>query len=517
MSINVRVTRALVAAVVIVAAVVGAGGRAASAVPSFVLYGRGWGHGVGMSQWGAKGLADKQWSFSRILSLFYRGTALQQSTSVKGLRVGLLQEQNNIDLTGNGRFEIYDHNGRLRVAGVNGQTWHVRPAGGQLTVSNPQGVVVFNSAPPVTVRYENFATLLRLPQTGRDYKHGRIDLDINGSTGKARAILLIPIEQYLYGLGEMPASWGNEALKAQVVAARTYAVEKVLRLGQNRSVCNCGVYASTADQVYVGASQEVPRWVSAVDNTPNQILTYQGTAIQAYYSSSDGGMTENNEYVFGGNALPYLRASCDPGDYAAGSNPNANWAVTMDGNQLGQRLAAGGYAVGTVQRIDVLPPLGVSGRVRGVIDSTHGGFRIVGSSSTARLSGDRFRSLVGLKSTMNVHRISGNIRLRYDSLNCAPGRPTTETYNWRDGAAKLRGLAQNFTTGRLFLNTSTAKVFWISGPILTRYDSLRSKGTDFGLPTSDVFSISGGRRANFEHGYITWTASNGQTVDHPTG
>lgn len=512
MSIVVRCIRLGLAAAIAAAALLSAP-AASAATPVLTLYGRGWGHAVGMAQWGARGLAEKQWIHSRILSLFYRGTALQRSAPVKGLRVGLLQERDYIDLQGNGRFEIYDRNGRLRVAGSSGQTWRVRPNGGQLLVFSPDNVLVFASPPPVTVRYENFGTLLRLPQTGRDYKHGRIDLDINGSTGKTRAILLIPLEQYLYGLGEMPSSWPNEALKAQAVAARTYAVEKVLRLGQNRSVCNCALYSSVADQVYVGASQEVPRWVSAVDHTRDQLLMYQGKPIQAYYSSSDGGITENNEYVFGGSPLPYLRGACDPGDYVSGRNPHANWAVTMDGNQMGQRLAAGGYRVGTVQRIEVLPPLGVSGRVRAVIDASHGGWRVTGSTSTARISGDRVRSLLGLKSTMSVHRISGNIRLRYDSLNCGPGRPMTEAYNWRDRAGRLRGLAQNFTTGRLFQNLSTTKVFWIWGPILSRYDSLRGQGTDFGLPTSDVFSISGGRRANFEHGYIVWNASTKQ-VSH---
>jgi stage II sporulation protein D len=517
MSNIVRAIRISVAAAVVAAALGASTGSASAAGPVFNLYGRGWGHGVGMGQWGARGLAEKQWMSDRILKLFYRGTAIQQSTVVKGLRVGLLQEQTNIDVSGNGRFEMYDRNGRLRVAGSSGQVWHVRPSAGQLVVSSPDNVVVFRSPPPVTVRYENFGTLLRLPQTGRNYKRGRMDLDINASTGRARAILLVPLEQYLYGLGEMPASWPNEALKAQVIAARTYAVEKVLRLGQNRSVCNCGVYASTADQAYVGASQEVSRWLSAVDHTRNQVVTYQGKPIQAYYSSSDGGITENKEYVFGGDPLPYLRGSCDPGDYASGANPHSNWLVTMDGGQIGQRLAAGGYNVGIVQRIDVLPPLGISGRVRSVIDSTHGGFRIVGSASTARVSGDRFRSLLGLKSTMNVHRISGNIRLRYDSLNCGPGRPTTEAYNWRDRSGSLRGLAQNFTTGRLFLNASTKRVWWIWGPILSRYDSLRAQGTEFGFPTSDVFSISGGRRANFERGYITWSSSTNQVSHRFTG
>jgi hypothetical protein len=271
------------------------------------------------------------------------------------------------------------------------------------------------------------------------------------------------------------------------------------------------------DQVYVGTAQEVPRWVSAVDNTRDQILTYQGKAIPAYYHASDGGFTENVESAWGGPALPYLRGVCDPGDYDGGANPDSNWAVNMDGDQVGQRLQAGGYAVGTVQRLDFLPPRGVSGRLMRVIDSTHGGMRVVGSTSTARVSGGTFSALLRLKSTLLTHNIKGDIRLRYDSLNCAPGMPIVEAYTWRDAQGTARGVAQNFTSGRLFFNSSMNRVFWIWGPILTRFDDRRNHGVDFGMPTSDVFPISGGRRANFVHGNIVWTASNGQTIDHFTG
>src|SRR5438067_9254675 len=78
---------------------------AEAAVPSFTIYGRGWGHGVGMSQWGAKGLADQGFKMGQILSRFYAGTAVGTSTAVQNVRVGLLQEQTAMTLSGNGRFD----------------------------------------------------------------------------------------------------------------------------------------------------------------------------------------------------------------------------------------------------------------------------------------------------------------------------------------------------------------------------------------------------------------------------
>jgi len=501
-------------AVLCVAAVGSAAAPARAGGTSFTFRGRGWGHGIGMSQWGAKGFADMGYAASWILAWFYQKTSLGKLPNPTNIRVGLLQEQNQVTVTGQGPFEFYDAHGVLRANAANGQTWNVKPSGTQVSVFKPDGSLSFVSAPPVTVRWETHGTLLQLPQTGHLYKHGYINVDVNGSTGKVRAVLTVPFEQYLYGLGEMPASWPFEALKVQAIAARTYALEKITRLGQNRAVCNCGVYASTADQAYVGASQEVTNWVNAVNNTKSLEVLYGGKAIQAFYSASDGGMAENNENVFGGDPLPYLRARCDPGDFDKGANPNANWAVTYDGDQLAQRFQAGGFNVGRVSSVAFPAPRAISGRLMKVIDATHGGATATGASGSARMHGYQFQSLLSLKSTLVLHNITGSIRLRYDVLNCTPGTPSSEPYQWHDLNGTLRGAAQDFVGGRLFVSAQTKKVFWVKPAILAKYDDLRRHGTDFGLPTSDEYAISGGRRSDFERGYITLNTSTGLTTAH---
>lgn len=495
--------------------VLGLGFRLASpaaATKTFTFRGRGWGHAVGMSQWGARGLAERGWLADRILTHYYRGTSRAQVSTPRGIRVGLLQEQTEIAVTGNGRFDLYDRTGARRASGVSGEMWRIKLASGQISVTRPNGAVAFMSGSPVTVRYEANGTLITMPKTGHSYKHGRVDVDINSSTAKLRAILIVPFEQYLYGLGEMPSSWPTESLKAQAIAGRTYALEKVQRLGQNRPVCNCAVYASTADQAYVGSKQEVSRWVGAVDATKGRVVTYADRPIQAVYSSASGGYTENNEYVWGGGALSYLRGVCDPGDYASGANPHNNWTYTIAGDVFGRRLAAYGYNVGAVERVSYPSPRGVSGRLRAVIDSTHGGVTITGSKGTARVSGSSFRSILGMKSTLVLHHISGDIRNRYDALSCKPGLPTAGEGTWRNLDGTSHGRAQNFTGGRLFLNTDTHKVFWTKGPILARYDALRKKGIDLGLATTDEHAVPDGRRSNFEHGYITWNPQTGTTT-----
>jgi len=481
--------------------------------PTYTLWGHGWGHGIGMGQWGAKGLADKGWSLQKITSLYYHGTAIGSSSLPSDVRVGLIQNQNSLSISGNGAFDLVDHTGARRATAASGQTWTIKPITGtnQLAAYDPTGKISFTSPVPITVYYESHSTLLKVAQTGYQYKHGRIDLDIDGTTGKERAILIVNFEQYLYGLGEMPASWPAAALQTQAIAGRTYAAEKISRLGQNRPGCNCGMYASTLDQAYVGAAQEVTNWVNAVNSTKGQALTYGGKLIQAYYSASDGGYTENNENVWGGSAVPYLRGVCDPGDYDNGADPHANWTVQIDGNQMGSDLASGGYNVGTVTHIDILAPRGVSGRVRPVIDATHGGWKITGTTSTARISGGTFQSLLGLQSTMAVYNITGEIRKKYDALNCTPGLPNGQAYTWKNLNGTVRGSAQDFPNGRLFLNASNSKVFWVWGSIYTRYNSERRNGDDLGLPTGDQYAVSGGYRANFEHGYIVWTTSSNTT------
>ena len=465
--------------------------------------GRGWGHGAGMSQWGARGLAHKGYTASQILKHYYTGISVQKKTLPSEIRVGLLQDRAEIYVEGDGAFGLYDSAGTKKASGKAGERWTIRPKGGKLEVLAPgASAPKFTSSSPVTVRYEATGTQVTLPQAGHTYKRGRIDIGINPSTGKTRAIAIVGFEQYLYGLGEMPASWHHEALEAQVIAARTYALEKVLRLGQSRPVCNCAVYGTTADQVYAGAEHEVARWVNAVDATAGLVATYGGNAIQAYYSSSSGGFTENNENVFGGTAIPYLRGVCDPGDYFGGDNPHGNWSVQIDDTTIQERLREGGHNTGPIRSISYPPPRGVSGRVIGVKDETHGGVRIDGTLDDARLSGSAFRSMLGLKSNLIGYNIAGGIRLRYDALMCKPKTPKSNEYSWKAVDGTVRGRAQDFAEGRLIFDKATTRVFYVQNAFLPTLDEARKDGLALDMPTADGTSITGGKLATFENGNI---------------
>jgi SpoIID/LytB domain protein len=200
----------------------------------------------------------------------------------------------------------------------------------------------------------------------------------------------------------VPPSWPAEALKAQVIAARTYAVEKINRVGQHRVGCNCGVYASTMDQAYVGYAKESgsygSAWKAAVDQTAALLATYNGAPIQAYYSSSDGGRSESNQYAWGGSPVPYLQSVSDTGDT---ESPDHAWSKTLTRSALQTLLSSSSdTSVGTLESIQTLAPYGDSGRVLSPTDDTHGGVLITGSAGTKHVSGERIRSLLGLKSTL---------------------------------------------------------------------------------------------------------------------
>lgn len=375
---------------------------------TYVVRGGGWGHGLGLSQWGAKGYADMGWTAGAIVKRFYSGTSVATSAMPSSVRVGILQNSSSITLVPSGDVAFKVGATTVATAHAN-ETWTIAPTSAGAYRLSRNGTAVTTAGSPtahlVASWNWNGGVSVRVPTTGYTYRWGPLELNTtsSGSGYRLRAILVIsPFDRYLYGLGEVPSSWHSEALKAQVLAARTYAVEKIRRVGQNRAGCNCALYASTIDQAYVGYAKETgaygSKWVAAVNAVANQLILYGGKPIQAYYSSSDGGATENNENVWGGSPIAYLRGVRDDGDTAS---PHHTWSITLSGDQMQAALnARSDTAVGGLVNVETLAPYGTSGRVLSVVDADSGGVRITGSGGTKRVSGARLQSILGLKSTL---------------------------------------------------------------------------------------------------------------------
>jgi SpoIID/LytB domain protein len=416
------------AAVVTVVAVAGMllGVAPARAAGTVVFTGGGWGHGLGMSQYGALGRAQAGWSASEILKHYYSGTRVGRFQSPAQVRVGLQQHRAGFEMTsvatraGGGEvvLKVLGRSWEIARAGA-GASWEVRGTRtGRMRVLldgarvRRRGRSAFGGLTrPLVALYQRRGTQLRVADgdADRGYRHGRMIL---GTYATAtcndrpclRLVLSISLQKYLLGLGEVPLWWPLEALKAQVIAARTYAVRTIGLSGQRRLPCDCALADDATDQVYAGDDKRAAsgaywaQWVEAVRATDERVITYDGAPIQAFYSSSSGGHTENNENVWGGAAIPYLRGVPDGFDDNA-ANPNHTWEESMAWEEVSSRLDAA-FGTGELDSFRVVKPLGVSGRVTVVKSASQGGVEIVGSARTVRASGLSVQRALGLKDTL---------------------------------------------------------------------------------------------------------------------
>ena len=476
---------------------------AAEAADSFTFFGAGFGHGLGMSQWGAYGLAQQGWNTDKILTHYYSKTRVARASAPpKSLRIGLAQGTSKLRLeaqAGSVDLLLGDPKTGDAVGTIpSGETWIVREVNQQFEVSDASGAVVATVGGPSAALFVSYPNaMVKIPEAFHTYNRGSIELALYSCAAACdiRAVLTISPQEYLYGLAEVPSSWPMQAMRAQAIAARTYAFTKAAA-GQHRSGCDCALYASSFDQVYAAWDKEGgldgDRWVQAVDGTDDQIVIYQGESIQAFYMSSSGGFTEDNENVWGGTPIDYLRGVCDPGDYTS-ANPNATWTVTASAAEVTRKLRLG---IGTVSAFTNVQR-GVSGRI---ISTT-----VKGDSGTASISGATLRSALALPDDrvwINANRlVTGSIRAKYDNLECAPGLPTSRQVRVAGGER------QKFEVATIYTSDATG-AHSLSGALLDFFLSKGGPGGKLGFPTTDVQRLSGGAtKAVFEHGFVKCTAA----------
>jgi len=209
--------------------------------PLLVFTGHGWGHGVGMSQYGAYGYAQHGWSAQQILSHYYPGTTVGKAP-VSGVRVLLADKKKTLKLSSDVPFSVRDGLGKTHTLAAGAVAF-----GATLMLAVDDQTTPQPLTPPLTFRAGAGAPLtLKLPY------RGQIQVDV--VDGKLRAVDIVGLEQYLYGVvpSEMPSAWASEALKAQAVAARSYAMA-TRQVGAPYDVFN-----DTRSQMYLGLSHEDP-------------------------------------------------------------------------------------------------------------------------------------------------------------------------------------------------------------------------------------------------------------------
>ena len=163
------------------------------------------------------------------------------------------------------------------------------------------------------------------------------------ANGRLYLITELSFPAYLKGIAEVPASWPQQALEAQVVAARTYAIAHMNAGGAQARELNYNLCSTDACQVYRGLAVQDPpygqNWVKAVDDTAGQILEYGGKPIDAFYFSTSNGHTYSAADVFGGSPVPYLQPVTESDDTVS---PTSNWSVRMPLTDLAEILRLSG-------------------------------------------------------------------------------------------------------------------------------------------------------------------------------
>jgi stage II sporulation protein D len=457
---------------------------------SLVLHGHGFGHGHGMSQYGAQGAARAGLTYQQIVNFYYPGTSW--STVTGKVRVLITSDTTSdvvVDrasdlalrdlgtgttyrlpsVTGATRWRVTVGDRNRSVVDYLTDTWHRwRPGGRAALVGDGE----FSAPGNLT---------LRTPAGARTYRGALRAASPSAGSPVRDTVNVLSMDAYVQGViaDEMPASWHPEAVKAQAVAARTYATWS---RGQypNRYYQICD---TSSCQVYGGVAAEDPRSTAAVTATARRILTFDGKPVFSQFSASNGGWTSTG-------SVPYLAAKPDPYDGHSG-NPVHDWTATLTADQIERAYPS----LGTLRRLQVVRRDGNgewNGRVWTLI--------LDGTNADVTVSGDSFRSQFGLRSTWFAGE-STAIMLRYASIGgtTSPlGRVVTREY------AVPGGAVQRFTHGRMYHSRRTG-ARELYGAILTAYRDRGGVTSPLGFPTSGIRAVPGGRRATFEHGTLSWT------------
>ncbi len=350
----------------------------------WVFEGGGWGHGVGLSQYGAFGQAVDGRNATEILQFYYQGTSVVDmpahwTNNANGLWVGLVSNTSTVDIQAvNSPLTICHTAAGCETSVIMnpGVAWKFEILGGDPSQCRLREVGVaptpYRSCDAVV---NGLSPNARLKVNGKEFARGAVKF-VPSSSG-FHVVATLKLEEYLYGLAEVPSSWPAAALRAQAVIGRSFAVATAAERGGpdgsgKLSSCGCHLRSTTADQAYAGWSKEDPanygvQWKAAVDGEKGRVLVhpqsnYAFDIAKAYYSSSNGGASENVEDVWGGSALPWLRSVDDPWSSDPTVNPLAKWSVKVTDSAM---AAALGWDFATDAKVLEGPP-GVIVRFTGI-------------------------------------------------------------------------------------------------------------------------------------------------------
>ena len=523
---------------------------------SFTFQGSGWGHGVGLSQYGAKGLTELGASFcsntsscssSEVVNYYFQGTSVKQLTEISlsspdistnndALWVGLARNAKSINLTTlpssspptlficqenlpqtagvqaflssrgfdpgtiDGSFgdrtanalKNYqasvglEQSGSIDEATVNKIKSDANSDG---PCESDFGPLKISGGATINIIYSNgkcyftgHPLLSKVPAScnigiswsdggrirvgPREHKHGVLKLRNKNVSSGFHVSLAVNIERYLYGLAEMPSHWNVKALEAQALVGRSYAVFQYLKQNKpsekndidaglsstRKDYCWCHIGSTASSQYYYGYLKEIagPNWVQAVNNTSGKVITYDGgytqsSVVQAFYSSSTGGKTNDNVVGFGSaTPWPYLKTVDDPWsvDNRVG-NPKAAWSYDFSSYQLSKNILCG-----EIPCFDAITDIYVSSVAESgaALQITMKGFKN-GSSKSVTKSGRNIKSQLGFTS----HYFKTSSQSDISTLNIGPITANT-TATTADNSTSSSGDTPQYATSSSGLN-----------------------------------------------------------------
>jgi SpoIID/LytB domain protein len=364
---------------------------AVSTAPSVLAFtGHGWGHGIGLAQWGAYGYALHGLAYDKNLAHYYPGTTLGRAR-VATVRV-LVASKQNVTITSTTPWTIVDATGARTALDA-----------GALTLDSTFTVDRTPLEPPLSITAK-----APLSVGGIAYR-GKLTIALDGRL--VDVVDVVGLEQYLKGVvpSEMPSKWPSGALEAQAVAARSYALANLTK-GRPYDL-----YGDARSQVYGGIPAESDAASAAVDATKGQVVLYNGKVANTLFFSTSGGRTVSALEATGVD-VPYLASVTDPYDSLS---PYHDWGpVLYDAKAVAKQIKL----AGSIASAAVLT--GASGRVKSFVVSS-------ADDAQVTLTGNQVRNALGLRSTWFTPAV----------LQLSPAARTI-TYG---GALSLRGAVHGAT------------------------------------------------------------------------
>lgn len=374
--------------------------HAIDAPATFSFQGSGYGHGVGLSQMGARSMALAGQSSEQIINYFYKDVAIEQRDDSKILRVNIGH------LLSNAKISSATKGSQLQIIQGEAGSESVLPVS-SLADSISFSIIGSTVSPRVTLgkttqvltrsrtftirwagtRYlEGPDTLISVSHSGvtQKLRYGQIQVKAIKSPSGYRIEMTNSVrlaDEYLWGISEMPSFWPVAALEAQAIASRTYALSKA---GIYRSACDCDLYGSISDQTFLGYAKEIEKkygviWKDIVTRTAGLTITQSGLPITAYFFSSSGGKTELAINAWG-SSKAYTQIVDDPGSLDLILNPRfVTWS-----REVPQSVIAAAFLLPDVVSLEILG-VNESGTVAQIQATSSTGVQVA-------LRGETFRS-----------------------------------------------------------------------------------------------------------------------------